>query len=131
MFIKKFYKTNKHITYKLLDRDNVLRRYRIFYKGIEVEGYSIAIEGDSNSIKEIWHEHPNINLPSVKPLISDSMAIKTAYMKINKKVTPIWNDSFYKYLPKKAKLIITKDDQDSFRLAYIFQMVELVIVLKK
>ena len=118
MFIKKFYKTNKFTTYKLYHIQGNRRFYRHFYKGLEVEFQNIIIQGDSNTIDRIECEYNNINLPSVKPLISDSMAIKTAYMKINKKVTPIWNDSFYKYLPNQTKLVIIKDYSDSFRLAY-------------
>ena len=118
MFIKKFYKANKHTSYKLINRQDNGRKYQVHFKGIEVEDFNIDVIGDSNSINTIWHEHPNINLPSVKPLISDSMAIKTAYMRINSGVTPVWNDSFYKYLPNQTKLVIIKDYSDSFRLAY-------------
>ncbi|MCX8480822.1 MAG: M4 family metallopeptidase, partial [Sediminibacterium sp.] len=117
MFLKKFFKANRHTSYKLIYRNNNGRKYQVYYKGIEVEGYNIDVGGDSNTINTIWHDHPNINIPSVKPLISDTLAIKKAYLSMPTKFNPYWNDSFYKYI-KKPTLLIVEDYNKNFRLAY-------------
>ena len=117
MFLRKFFKANKHTSYKLINRQDNGRKYQVFYKGLEVEYYKIDVGGDSNTINTIWHEHPNVNLPSVKPLISDTMAMKIAYLTMPQNYKPYWNDSFYKYFQKPTLLII-EDYNKNFRLAY-------------